>query len=175
MRRSQKEKKGFTAVELIVVVTIVGLIFIVLLPYYLDSLEKAKQRKTMANINSIGKAMLNWVTDQAGAAAAGASTTDVMDLDNFESVTHEELDAIMVPVYMAAIPNSDGWGTELDYYIKAVNFNDADTLAIRSAGKGGLFDGTTYTMAPFVSTDYKQDIVWADGLFVRWPQNWKDQ
>ena len=30
-------------------------------------------------------------------------------------------------------------------------------------------------MAPFVSTDYEQDIVWADGLFVRWPQNWKDQ
>ena len=48
MRRSQK--KGFTAVELIVIVTIVGLIFIVLLPYYLESLQKAKQRATVAGL-----------------------------------------------------------------------------------------------------------------------------
>ncbi len=175
MRRSQKEKKGFTAVELIVVVTIVGLIFVILLPFYLESLEKAKQRKTMANINSIGKSMMNWMTDQAGAAAAGASTTDKMELSNFNSVTHEELDAIMVPVYLANVPNSDGWGSELDYYMKILNFNDADAMAIRSPGKGGTWDGDSYTMAPFVSTNYKSDIVWADGLFVRWPQNWKDQ
>jgi general secretion pathway protein G len=173
MRRSQT--KGFTAVELIVIVTIVGLIFIVLLPFYLDSLEKAKQRKTMANINSIGKAMMNWITDQAGAAAAGASTTEIMDLDNFKSVTHDELDAIMVPVYLANVPQSDGWGSDLGYYMKVLNFNDADALAVRSPGKGGVWDGDTYSMAPFISTDYKQDIVWADGLFVRWPQNWKDQ
>ncbi|MGB3563500.1 MAG: type II secretion system protein [Thermoanaerobaculia bacterium] len=173
MRRTQK--KGFTAIELIVIVTIVGLIFIVLLPFYLDSLEKAKQRKTMANINSIGKAMLSWMTDQAGAAAAGASTTEVMDLDNFEGVTREELDAIMVPVYLANVPKSDGWGSDMDYYMKILDFNDADTIAVRSPGKGGNWDGNTYTMAPFVSTNYKSDIVWADGLFVRWPQNWKDQ
>jgi general secretion pathway protein G len=173
MRRSQT--KGFTAVELIVIVTIVGLIFIVLLPYYLDSLEKAKQRKTMANVNSIGKAMMNWMTDQAGAAAAGASTTDKMDLSNFTGVTHAELDAIMVPVYLANVPQSDGWGSDLDYYMKILNFNDEDAMAIRSPGKGGNFDGDTYSMSPFISTDYKQDIVWADGLFVRWPQNWKDQ
>ena len=172
MRRSQK--KGFTAVELIVIVTIVGLIFIVLLPFYLDSLEKAKQRKTMANVNSIGKAMMNWMTDQAGAAAAGAAATDVVDMDNFENVSHEQLDAIMVPVYLSTIPKSDGWGSDLDYYLKIVNFNEENALAIRSPGKGGFWDGDAYTMAPFVSTNYKMDIVWADGMFIRWPQNWKE-
>ena len=175
MHRSQKEKKGFTAVELIVVVTIVGLIFVVLLPYYLESLDKAKQRKTMANMNSIGKAMMNWITDQAGAAAAGASTTEKMHLSNFNSVTHDEMDAIMVPVYLVNVPKSDGWGSDLDYYLKILNFNDEDAMGIRSPGKGGNWDGDTYSMAPFVSTNYKSDIVWADGLFVRWPQNWKDQ
>lgn len=129
----------------------------------------------MANVNSTDKAMMNWLTDQAGAAAAGASTTDAMDLDNFEAITVEELDAIMVPVYMATVPISDGWGSELEYYMKVIDFNAEDALAIRSPGSDGIFDGTTYSMAPFVSTDYKQDIVWADGLFVRWPQNWKDQ
>jgi hypothetical protein len=27
----------------------------------------------------------------------------------------------------------------------------------------------TWTVAPFVATDYDQDIVWADGYFVSWP------
>jgi hypothetical protein len=128
----------------------------------------------MANVNSIGKAMMNWMTDQAGAAAAGAAATDVVDMDNFENVSHEQLDAIMVPVYLSTIPKSDGWGSDLDYYLKIVNFNEENALAIRSPGKGGFWDGDAYTMAPFVSTNYKMDIVWADGMFIRWPQNWKE-
>lgn len=104
MRRSQKE--GFTAVELIVIVTVVGLIFIVLLPYYLESLQKAKQRKTMANVNSIGKAMMNWMTDQAGAAAAGASATDKMVMSNFKMISHGDLDAIMARSIWPAFPKT---------------------------------------------------------------------
>ena len=172
MRRMQK---GFTAVELIVVVTVVGLIFAILLPYYLDSLERAKQRKTMANINSIGRSMMSWLTDQAGAAAAGAGTgADELEIEDFESITKEDLEAIMVPVYMATVPRNDGWGSAFDYYLKVIEFNDSNTIAIRSPGGDGVFSGTTYTMSPFVSTDYNQDIVWADGIFFRWPQNYAD-
>ena len=168
MRRTLK---GFTVVELIVVVTVVGLIFAILLPFFLDSLEKAKQRKTMANINTIGKSMMNWLTDQAGAAAAGF-TAEQMDLQNFLTISTDDLAAIMVPVYLPTLPRNDGWGSAFDYYLKVIDFNDPDTIAIRSPGGDGVFSGTTYTMAPFTTTDYDQDIVWADGLFVRWPQNW---
>lgn len=59
--------------------------------------------------------------------------------------------------------------------MKVVNFNDEDALAIRSPGSDGNWDGDSYSMAPFISTDYKQDIVWANGLIVRWPQNWREQ
>ncbi len=167
----RKTPKGFTAVELIVVVTVLGLIIAILLPFFLDSLEKAKQRKTMANINTIGKSMMNWLTDQAGAAAAGF-TADQMDLQNFEIITTDDLTAIMVPVYLPTLPRNDGWGSAFDYYLKVIDFNDPDTIAIRSSGGDGVFSGPIYTMAPFTTTDYDQDIVWADGLFFRWPQNW---
>jgi hypothetical protein len=42
-------------------------------------------------------------------------------------------------------------------------------LAIRSAGGDGIFEGSTYSYGPFVSTDFNRDIIWADGVFVRWP------
>jgi hypothetical protein len=29
---------------------------------------------------------------------------------------------------------------------------------------------TTWNVTPFIATDYDQDIVWADGYFVRWPE-----
>ena len=32
------------------------------------------------------------------------------------------------------------------------------------------FSGGSYQAAAFDPTDYDQDIVWADGFFVRWPQ-----
>ena len=40
-------------------------------------------------------------------------------------------------------------------------------LAIR--GNNSLVVGQTYTMGPFLASDYDQDIVWADGFFVTYP------
>ena len=39
-----------------------------------------------------------------------------------------------------------------------------------SCAIGDMASGTTYTVTSFDPTDYDQDIVWADGFFVRWPQ-----
>ena len=36
----------------------------------------------------------------------------------------------------------------------------------------GQFSGDTYTKGSFTSTLYDEDLVWADGYFSRWPQNW---
>ena len=40
----------------------------------------------------------------------------------------------------------------------------------RSAGLGGDYLGDVYEPGAFDPTDFAQDIIWADGLFVRWPQ-----
>ena len=47
----------------------------------------------------------------------------------------------------------------------------AQVIAIGSAGRGttGLTSLGLYTIGPFTPTNYVQDIVWADGYFVRWP------
>ena len=58
------------------------------------------------------------------------------------------------------------------------NYTAADTsglitqsrmIGIRSPGRSGDFDGTTYTNGTFPSTEYDSDIVWSDGYFVRAP------
>jgi hypothetical protein len=43
-------------------------------------------------------------------------------------------------------------------------------LSIRSAGRDGRYSADAYKQASFDPADYDQDIVWANGFFVRWPQ-----
>ena len=48
------------------------------------------------------------------------------------------------------------------------------SLIICSGGRGQSMSNATcqsnWTVQAFVATDYDQDIVWADGYFVRWPK-----
>jgi hypothetical protein len=43
-------------------------------------------------------------------------------------------------------------------------------MAIRSRGRDFTSPTDVYTVTNFDPTDYDQDIVWADGYMVRWPQ-----
>ena len=46
------------------------------------------------------------------------------------------------------------------------------THCIRSAGRDGVFQSSLDDVEAwtFLATDYDQDIVWADGHFVKYPQ-----
>jgi len=43
-------------------------------------------------------------------------------------------------------------------------------MLIHSGGRDSSAPAASYTLGSFDPTDYDQDIVWADGFFVRWPQ-----
>ena len=83
------------------------------------------------------------------------------------------MSALLVPGYVPFVPVKDAWGNLLEYRIETGSFDSTGVLAIRSRGLDGQFSGDTYTYGPFTSTLYHEDLVWADGYFVRWPQNWK--
>ena len=70
--------------------------------------------------------------------------------------------------YIQKVPNKDGWAGSYEYAYSGSPLN-AKVMGIRSAGRGGAFLASSYTMGPFVATKYSQDIVWADGFFVRYP------
>ena len=73
--RLQGPRQGMTLIELLIVVAILGIISMFIIPNLLDSLQKAKQKRSMTDINGVGLAWMNWLTDQASAAAAGSQHT----------------------------------------------------------------------------------------------------
>ena len=161
--------RGFTVIEILVVVVIIGIIAIFVIPNFLDSLHKAKQKRTMADMHDIGKAMMSWLTGQIGAAAAGTGGGSLTLAEYGEPLDAEELRDLLVPDYVAHVPDRDAWGHGYDYHLQTGDLMGSRVMLIRSPGSDGLFAGDSYTFEPFVATDYGEDIVWADGLFVRWP------
>jgi len=167
LRRLRNRQRGFTLIELLIVVAIIGIIAALLIPNFLDALQKAKQKRTVADIRNAGTAEMSWLTDQIAAAAAGATNT--ISVTEYTAMSAANLSNLLVPQYLQELPDKDGWKGNLDYYV-TTNFSQKKIMLTRSYGQKGLADGGSYTAGAFEPTDYEQDIVWADGFFVRWPQ-----
>ena len=168
LKKLRNREKGFTLIELLIVIVIIGIIAAILIPNFLDSLNKAKQKRTMGDMRDIGTAMFAWVTDMAQGSAAGA----VVNLANYTDITQANLEATLVSQYIQEIPTFDGFKNPYAYFLETdltVLGTATYIMAIRSQGKDGTV-GTTYTSGGFEPTDYGQDIVWAEGFFVRYPQ-----
>jgi prepilin-type N-terminal cleavage/methylation domain-containing protein len=171
LMKIRNRQKGFTLIELLIVVAIIGIIAALLIPNFLDALQKAKQKRTVADMRNTGTAMFSWLTDQVGAAAAGQTATEVdLSTGYGTSMTGGAVASILVPQYLQSVPDKDGWKKPYEYWMNTGDVLSRKVLAVRSGGRDGSATITKYTVAGFDPTDYDQDIVWADGFFVRWPQ-----
>ena len=170
MRRVTAAQKGFTLIELLIVIAIIGIIVSMLIPNLLDAMQKAKQKRTMADVRITGTAMFSWLTDQVGAAAAGQANSNVAIASYGPERTSAALESLLAPNYLQVVPPIDGWKFPYEYYLKTGSLvHERQVMLIRSQGRDKAFDSATYTVTSFESTDYDQDIVWADGFMVRWP------
>src|SRR4029079_18129839 len=107
LKRFRNRRKGFTLIELLIVVAILGIIAALLIPNFLDALQKAKQKRTVADMRNIGTAMFSWLTDQVGAASAGGT----VDLDAYTGTAQDAaaVAAQLVSQYVQDVPSIDGW------------------------------------------------------------------
>lgn len=165
---------GFTLIEILIVVAIIGVIVAILIPNLLDSLQKAKQRRTVNDVRAVGSAWFSWVTDQLSAASAGSSA-QTFDWDDTwdEDLTAEELHEILRRGdmnYIVAVPDKDGWGGTYEYAWSG-NAALVPTFGLRSLGKDQAVGPTPnpYPLGAFVTSNYDEDIVWVDGNFIRFP------
>ena len=136
--------------------------------------DQQAQGRTAADIDRVGTAMFSWLTDEVGAAAAGASQVPV-DITDYPPITQASLTTFLVPEYLEEVPAFDGWDHAYDYHLDTANPLAQHVMAIRSPGRNGTFSGTTYTVETFAPDSFDEDLVWVDGYHVRRPGSRTDR
>lgn len=153
-------RAGFTLIELLIVVAVIGILAAIAIPNLLVAMNRAKQKRTVADIKNLANAWESRQVDLGAYSSAGATFT-------WPDTTYSGAGMIglLAPTYMRTVPTNDGWSRPMDF---ATDGRGSQDYGIRSAGKDGIFSGATYTLGPVVKFDC--DIVYSNGAFVNWPE-----
>src|SRR6058998_374980 len=121
-----RKNKGFTLIELLIVVAIIGIIAAIATPNLLNAIDRGKQKRTMADMRSVGTAIESYAVD-----------------NNFypkgmTNVTASGVSGYIAPIYIKTVPTTDGWNNQWD--IDSTPTTGA-TYTITSVAKDGLVGG----------------------------------
>ena len=141
-----RNSKGFTLIELLIVVAIIGIIAAIAIPNLLNAIDRGKQKRTMADMRSIGTAVESYAIDSniypVGGTLAAVATS-------------------LSPLYIKVLPTVDGWQGTMDY-----DSADGSEYTVQAYAKGSANDG--YTGG--ATSNFSDDIFFVNGQFVQWPE-----
>jgi len=141
---TKRDSKGFTLIELLIVVAIIGIIAAIAIPNLLNAIDRGKQKRTMADMRSIGTAVESYAVDQNVYPIAATAAI---------------LSTLVQPVYIKTMPVNDGWNNAFQV--------DSTTGAYTLYSRGKDGQGSTCTSGQ--TNTFVDEICFTGGQFVRYP------
>ncbi|MGB8952637.1 MAG: prepilin-type N-terminal cleavage/methylation domain-containing protein [Candidatus Aminicenantales bacterium] len=170
------KKRGFTLIEVLIVIAVIGILVSIVLPIFKESMQKARQKGTMYDIHSLAKSITLYLSDVGVAPTnpEGAITPGNQFLRD------------LAPFHIKAIPINDQWGNALrvwtgtavsgEFGIEIGDVGDDDYL-IQSLGSDGLDEGFIYDREnpqdfyPLNSIlDFRKDLIQWNGQWIHAPR-----
>ena len=146
MRRA-REQAGFTLLELLIVVAIIGLLVAIAIPALQYALDKSKQRVTLSDMRMIANAVMTYDLDNSFFPNSSLDAAGLMN--------------VLQPYAGRALPDTDRWGNEFGYTSQGDVF-----YSLESFGRDGI-DGTNIDF--LTRNDFDLDLVHARGTFAASP------
>jgi prepilin-type N-terminal cleavage/methylation domain-containing protein len=157
----QRRFAGFTLIEILIVMGIIAVLALIAIANYVTGLERARQKRSMADMRTIATAWEARATEVKGYSAAGFTFPAL-------PVAYDDLRDALVPTYANPLPQRDGWGQPFQFAAdEAWGTLKAQSYGIRSSGRDRRFDSATYTPGQFDNFDC--DVVYANGNFITYP------
>ncbi len=144
--RKHHRAAGFSLIELLVTLVVLGIITAITIGVVLGAHEKAKQGATVADMRSIATAIETYAVDVGYPPATVADFT--------------QMEALLEPYHTSVVPVRDHWGHLYGYE------GVGDDYTLVSFGKDGV-DGLD--VSPATRNDFERDIVYSNGRFVAAP------
>ena len=133
-------------VVLVLVVAFLGIVAAIAIPNLITAKERAKQKRTIADLRSVGAAVEAYASD-----------------NNQYPQSLDELS----PKYIHSVPAVDGWGHRFEYQCLKDETGKCTGYLLASAGKDGLRESGS-PRGP--TRNFDCDIVYSNGMFTEYPE-----
>jgi general secretion pathway protein G len=144
LAHNRDNQRGFSLVEMIVVVAVLGILVAIVIPALLTAVDRSRQRRSMADMTNLAK---------ANGMAQVDSGRFVLAL------------ADLAPNYLLTVPASDAWGTPWSY----TPAGNQLTYTLTSLGKDGAAGPAPPAL--WYNEPFEPDIIMNTGQFTQMPDS----
>ena len=134
MIRLRKEMTGFTLIELIIVILVIGVLAAIILPKFTGQVDQAKIATVKANIESLRSATRLYYSDNQGAWPGYTATMTDLVTDFIKAVPEEAVTGVTTVTSGSTVSGVGGWLYDATSGDWAVNLTGNDRNADAYSG-----------------------------------------